>query len=276
VQDVTRLRQILVNLLSNGVKFTPSGEVAVRVTAVSPHPAGRIKLAFAVSDTGIGIPADRLDRLFQSFSQVDRSTTRRYGGTGLGLAICKRLSELMGGDIRVESSVGRGTTFTFTIGAGRPAPSSMRRVAAAGEANQLFNPNMGQQHPLRILIAEDNLINQKVALRMLDRLGYTADVVTNGQQALTALDRRTYDVILMDVQMPEMDGVTATKTIRATLAPERQPVIIALTANAMQGDRETYLAAGMDYYLSKPMIAAALVETLAGVPAANPRLYPAD
>ena len=372
--DPTRLRQILANLINNAVKFTPSGSVSVEIV-----PVGGRSLQFRVRDTGIGIPPDRVDRLFKAFSQVDSSTTRKYGGTGLGLVICQRLTELMGGCIEVDSAVGRGSTFHFTLplracptpsesippfppaqrptllllehhplnrqrlaeqlsaqvgpvvapadpaeletllraelrpmptllvaepsflaehphlaarlrplrlpvlwlhpqGAPPAAPddlgpchaklprpartayvvSALRRhlglettraaTRAAAEIEQL-----AEAIPLSILLVEDNLVNQKVALRFLDRLGYRADAVANGLESLRALEARPYDLVLMDLQMPEMDGFEAAREIRANFPPDRQPRIIALTANALQGDRDACLAAGMDDYITKPV-----------------------
>lgn len=399
--DITRTRQILVNLLNNAVKFTKAGEVIVSVMAkpVGNRQKNPAKLHFAVTDTGIGIPRDRLNRLFKSFSQVDASTTRRYGGTGLGLAICKRLSELMGGDIWVESEVGQGSTFHFTILA--KAVTGQKRVYLRGNQQQLagkkllvvddnhtnrqilasqtkswgmipftaasgaealalikqnhhfdaaildmqmpemdgltlaaeirtiddaqnlplvmltslgrreddprveqvkfasylykpikqsqlhdtlteifggkllpgkpgaktktLDPQPAKWHPLRILLAEDNIVNQKVALHILKRLGYRADVSATGYEVLQALKRQPYDVILMDVQMPELDGLTATQLIRQQWPANQQPYIIALTAHALQGDREKYLAAGMDDYTTKPIKIDELVEALAKV-----------
>ncbi len=398
--DVTRLRQILTNLLSNAIKFTDQGEVVLTVTA-DPLPAGdTYRLHFAVRDTGIGIPAGRQDRLFQSFSQVDASTTRRYGGTGLGLAISKRLCELMGGEIWVESAVGAGSTFHFTIQASaaeRPVRDYLheaqphltgrrllvvddnatnRRILAAqtaswgmecqtydspavalaqlGEApsfdaaildmqmpemdglelaaalrdtpagqqlplvlltslggldgeqrhvagalnlaatltkpvkpSQLyetllqvftgrpqwvrpqiagrapeFDAEMGRRLPLHILLVDDNATNQKLGLRLLERLGYRADVAANGEEALAALHRQPYDVLLMDVQMPVMDGLAATRHIRAQWPAATQPHIIAMTANALGEDRDACLEAGMDNYVSKPVRVEALVAAL--------------
>ena len=391
IGDVTRLRQVVVNLVNNAVKFTPRGSIAVEVRRAFREPAplgfadglpddpSRLILEFTIQDTGIGIPADRLDRLFKAFSQVDSSTTRKFGGTGLGLVICRRLVELMGGDIRVVSTAGQGSSFIFTLqseaapgsnDAGLPAlPPPLRdgtilcvedhpvtqarlrtlfekwgapccivadataALAAAtalgrppslllvdgGDAEgptpfeklgalkcprlimypfgqtspaspgdgqlfasaskplrtaslvqaigSLFNPAMtaavfgmktaerpiGEELPLDILLAEDNAVNQKVALRFLERLGYHADAVANGLEVLTTLERRPYDLVLMDLQMPEMDGLEASRQIRARFPVDRQPKIIALTANAMQGDRELCLAAGMDDYISKPV-----------------------
>ncbi len=383
--DVTRLRQILLNLLSNAIKFTEKGEVAVAVNV--EEYAARYTLHFSVLDTGIGIPADRLDRLFQSFSQVDASTTRKYGGSGLGLAISKRLSELMGGRMWVESEVGTGSTFHFTIQAeaapaqarvylrseqpqlrdrrvlivddnetnrrvlvaqtrswnmipretgspheavgwisrgdrfdvalldmqmpemdGIALAATMRRYSNAQalpivmlssldrretragavqfaaylnkpikqsalyntlvqifadqtpEAAELeavderqFDTHLAERLPLRILVAEDNAINQKLALQMLRRMGYRADVAGDGREVLQALERQSYDVVLMDVQMPEMDGLEATRRIVQQWTAEQRPRIIAMTANAMLGDREACLAAGMDDYISKPI-----------------------
>ncbi len=389
IGDFTRLRQILVNLLSNALKFTEEGEVVVTVEV--GEQAGELStIQFSVRDTGIGIPADRMDCLFRSFSQVDTSTTRKYGGTGLGLTISKRFTEMMGGMMWVESVQGEGSTFHFTIVAPAAAgwngtrwtPACLQgkralvvddnetnrfilreqllgwrvetAVAASGEealgilssdqsldvaildmrmpgmdgyelaarirkmpprkdlplllltsigptvarAGELdgtggpsadfaavltkpakpvllgqalsgifsqaappivapqsgseFDHGFAARHPLRILLAEDNQINQKVALKMLDRLGYRADVAANGLEALQALDRQHYDVVLMDVQMPEMDGLEATRAICARCPAGGRPRIIAMTANAMQKDREECRESGMDDYVSKP------------------------
>jgi PAS domain S-box-containing protein len=400
VGDVTRLRQILLNLLSNALKFTEQGEIVVTVGS-RPLNGGTHELQFAVRDSGIGIPPDRIDRLFQSFSQLDPSTTRKYGGTGLGLAISKRLAELMGGSMEVVSQVGAGTTFRFTvvvdaaaaipvdvrlhrehtevrgrrllvvddnetnrrilveqttawglrvratgspseavawieagepfdvaildmrmpemdgvalaqriraIPGGRELPlvlcSSLGRrethVGAVGFAACLNKPLKPSQlldtllevlvqatpkpvapapasvdsarpaHGLRVLLAEDNAVNQKLALRLLERMGLRADVAGDGNEVLDALLRQRYDVVLMDIQMPELDGVEATRQIRQRqLSGEDGPWIIAMTANAMQGDREAYLAAGMDDYVSKPIRPGELADALAKVPTAR-------
>ena len=396
--DVTRLRQVLLNLLSNAVKFTERGEVVLSVNARPLDPATRLhELAFSVRDTGIGIPPDRLGRLFQSFSQVDASTTRRYGGTGLGLAISQRLAELMGGRISVTSEVGVGSDFSFTIrAAAADAPAPVRRdlsgvqptlrgkralvvddndtnrriltthfaawgmhtratgsplealgwirsgepfdigildmhmpemdgvtlarairerdaaadlplilftslgrreaqVESEGFAaylhkpikpSQLFDalvsvlaeqpvhvaaretprseivPDMARRHPLRILLAEDNVVNQKVALRLLGQMGYRADVAANGLEAIDAVGRQVYDVVLMDVQMPELDGFEASREINRRWPGDRRPRIVAMTANAMQGDRELCTAAGMDDYVAKPVRVEELVAAL--------------
>ena len=357
ISDVTRLRQILANLLSNAVKFTNKGEISIIVSSKKEGDSNFIQ--FAVRDTGIGIPKDRMDRLFQSFSQIDTSMTRKYGGTGLGLAISKRLVELMDGRIRVESEEGKGSTFFFTIKA-KEAPfisvselkgrkilvitddgnitnvvasnleswSMLPKVVASDKEaleavtsdkfdmaildmqmngiEGLIKDLHDNRHipivalgvprrnedlfaafvsrpilpsrlcdalskaarkadivrrmpasdtdrlPLRILLAEDNIVNQKVGLRMLERLGYHADVAANGLEVLQALERQYYDVILMDIQMPEMDGLEAAKRIR--MLPEvSQIYIIAITAHALKGDRETCFNAGMNDYISKPV-----------------------
>lgn len=403
--DATRLRQILVNLLSNAVKFTEVGEVSISVSCQAISDAtelsipDRYELKFAVRDTGIGIPPERFDRLFQRFTQVDSSTTRQYGGTGLGLVICRQLSEMMGGKIWVASVVDRGTTFYFTLVLSAIAEDESDRqklpgefsgkrllivddsdmncrflsqhlqawgilptlVQSGSEALELLDRDpsfdvaildwqmsnvdglmlatqirdrvgdrslpLVMQIPmdspattcqrldgyvtacltqpikhsqlyqvlsdvilktpdssvrtelpatpsaqtvstqrstqplcLRILLAEDNRVNQKVGLHLLKKMGYEADVATNGLEAIEALRRQSYDLIFMDIQMPEMDGVTATQYIRTESSQFKQynpnfkiPLIIAMTANALQGDRETYLEAGMDDYISKPI-----------------------
>ena len=395
IGDVTRVRQILNNLLSNAVKFTDEGEILVTVKTRKLKNE-EIEVQFEVKDSGIGISKDRMPSLFQSFSQVDASTTRKYGGTGLGLAISKKLCEIMGGTIWVESEQGKGSTFYFTFKARRnsgtihdpakgPIPQlkgkSMlivddnetnrriltlqarswgmvaRSVAKPEEAlklirkkvhfdvacvdyrmpemdgltlaaevrkfsppdrlpiimltslgwnehddkvkkagvtrlltkpikqSQLYNiligvltgsgrqrktftasgkldPEFAKKVPLRILLAEDNLVNQKLALRLLQKMGYRADLASNGLEVIQALRRQEYDVVLMDVQMPEMDGLEATRVIREKWSSEKRPRIIAMTANAMRGDREKCLEAGMDDYISKPVRTDELVASL--------------
>jgi signal transduction histidine kinase/CheY-like chemotaxis protein len=395
--DVTRLRQILLNLLANAVKFTERGEVVLTVAAESLGD-NRVELAFAVRDTGIGLTAEGMGRLFQSFSQADSSTTRRYGGTGLGLAISKRLAELMGGRMWAESEgAGKGATFSFTVRlptvtlpatsrrdfvgtqpelnsrrvlivddnatnrrvlslqtakwgmvpratelpsealgwvrAGEPFDLAVvdmhmpemdglalakqlhgerpalplvlfsslgRREAGDTEGlfraylakpvrqSQLFDvlvsvldhgpaakpapvpPKLdtqrGVRRPLRILLAEDNVVNQKLALRLLEQMGYRADLASNGIEAIESIDRQVYDVVLMDVQMPELDGLEASRRIVARWSTDKRPRIVAMTANAMQGDREMCLAAGMDDYITKPIRVDELVAALDAVP----------
>ena len=406
VGDVTRLRQIILNLLGNAVKFTEKGEVVLTVTS-KPQAGGKAELTFAVRDTGIGLSAEGMSRLFQSFSQADSSTTRKYGGTGLGLAISKRLAELMGGRMWATSEgEGKGATFFVSIVAPiselpparqrefvgvqpgldgkhvlvvddnatnrrvlevqtakwgmasratespkealgwldagevfdlaivdmhmpemdgvalarqiherRPAlplvlfSSLGRREAGADESlfaaylakpirqSQLFDtlvailahddaapksapapraplrldPAMATRHPLRILLAEDNVVNQKLALRLLQQMGYRADLASNGLEAVESVRRQTYDVVLMDVQMPEMDGLDATREIAARWKPDERPRIVAMTANAMQGDREMCVAAGMDDYLTKPIRVDQLVAALYNVAARQER-----
>jgi signal transduction histidine kinase/DNA-binding NarL/FixJ family response regulator/HPt (histidine-containing phosphotransfer) domain-containing protein len=272
--DEMRLRQILLNLLSNAVKFTPAGKIQVTVTArrLSPQyqsplsPNSRpYTLRFTVQDTGIGIPEDGLERLFQSFSQVDSSITRDYGGTGLGLAIAQRLCELMGGRIWVETELGKGSTFSFAIivtverdlSTSIPAPST-----PAPNQQPLINASFAKTLPLRILLAEDVVMNQKVALMILKRLGYSADVANNGIEVLTALHSQPYDVVFMDIQMPKLDGLETTKRIRQDWSPEKRPRIIAMTARAMVGDREECFWVGMDDYVSKPIQLEALMQAL--------------
>ncbi|MEZ4701466.1 MAG: ATP-binding protein [Rhodothermales bacterium] len=262
--DITRLRQVLVNLTGNAVKFTHEGGVTL---GVQPAGDGR-RVCITVADTGIGIPPDRLSQLFQPFSQADSSTTRKYGGTGLGLSISKHLVELMGGELSIASEQGVGTTFTLTaVLPSATAPPEVVETPAVGAATSA--------RALRILLAEDNTVNQKVALRMLERLGYRADIAANGLEVLDLFRQRGYDVVLMDVQMPEMDGITATKRLRA-LTDLTQPYIVALTANAMGEDVEACLAAGMDRHLSKPIRLEKLAEALAGVPCADAPAEAAD
>jgi CheY-like chemotaxis protein len=241
---------------SRVVKFTSSGQVLVFVESCSPEPLERspgelVELRFAVRDTGIGISADQMDRLFRPFSQADSSTSRLYGGTGLGLAISHRLVQGLGGRMWVESEPDEGSTFWFTIHCrvGDAAlPGGPRESEAPGRIAGATLP------PLRILVAEDNVVNQKVALLLLQQLGYAADVAADGEETLAALRRQRYDVILMDVQMPGMDGLEAARRIRDEWPAEERPRIIAVTANALREDRETCLAAGMDDYLSKPVL----------------------
>ncbi|HJN76597.1 MAG TPA: response regulator [Myxococcota bacterium] len=249
--DPIRLRQILMNLVSNAVKFTPEGYVELRVRA---EPRGRDGwwLDFAVEDTGIGIPHDRMDRLFESFSQLDSSVTRRFGGSGLGLAISKRLAERMGGGISAQSVEGRGSTFHVRIRAGTARAAEIQPI----DLGCVLFPEPSRR---RILLAEDNPVNQKVAVLFLRRLGYDAVVVEDGEQALEAIAKEAFDIVLMDVQMPVMDGLEATRRLRTW---NRDIYVIAMTANALRGDREACIEAGMDDYLSKPFTPERLAESL--------------
>lgn len=249
IGDPTRLRQILANLINNAIKFTDQGEIAISVSNKKLE-SGGYEIRFEVEDTGIGIPESKMGQLFQSFSQVDVSTARKHGGTGLGLAICKKLVEMMGGRIWAESRFGKGSVFHFTIQA--EATSRDNIFIEKPTHAHISDRSKDRDYALRILLAEDNIVNQKVMLRMLDKLGYQADVASNGLEVLQALERQAYDVVLMDVLMPEMDGMEAARRIRERWSRD-SPKIIAITAYALQGDREKCLAAGMDDYISKPV-----------------------
>jgi CheY-like chemotaxis protein len=283
VGDPGRLGQVLTNLLGNAIKFTDKGRIGVTVEALRETREDSL-IRFVVHDTGIGISQNQQGRLFESFTQGDDSSTRKYGGTGLGLAISKQLVELMGGEIGVESEPQRGSHFWFTVLFGaaaenertlaprqrppmpappppvaRPAPTSPSAPVAP---KQETKPSAGSASPnngavisrkYRILLAEDNEINKRITLRLLDKLGLAADAVMNGEEAVAALEKRKYDLVLMDCQMPGMDGYEATAAIRNREGTARRTPICALTANAMEGDREKCLAAGMDDYVSKPV-----------------------
>jgi CheY-like chemotaxis protein/nitrogen-specific signal transduction histidine kinase len=247
--DANRLRQILINLVDNAVKFTEKGAVALRAT-LSSDSVSSLTIDFTVQDTGIGIPHDKMDLLFQPFSQVDSSSTRRFGGTGLGLVIAKRLVLLMGGSIAVESETDRGSSFHLSIPFAKPStPRCAESVPWRGvDSEQMARKN------IRLLLAEDNPTNQKVAELMLERYGYDVDSAASGREALEALAGADYDLVLMDVQMPEMDGIEATVKIREQERDTGRSIpIVAMTAHAMTGDRERCLAAGMDEYVAKPV-----------------------
>jgi signal transduction histidine kinase len=252
--DVGRLRQVLSNLLGNAVKFTSLGRITVRVSAgENPH-----TLCFAVSDTGEGIPADRLPHMFAPFVQADSSTTRRFGGSGLGLAISREIVELMQGHIEAESQEGKGTTVRFDVQLAPP-----QRKQELREKATIASPKPPARHA-RILLVEDNSVNQKVALLQLAQLGYTADAADNGAQALKKLEETSYDLVFMDCQMPVLDGYDTTRAIRAGRVPRLDPAIpiIALTANAMATDLEKCLEAGMNDSLTKPVHFTALASAL--------------
>jgi signal transduction histidine kinase/CheY-like chemotaxis protein/HPt (histidine-containing phosphotransfer) domain-containing protein len=255
--DPLRVRQIVANLLSNAIKFTDQGKVIVKLD-VSPAVEERVNLVIQVTDTGPGIPRDKLDSIFEKFTQADGSITRKYGGTGLGLAITRRLVEIYGGDVRVDSQLGRGSTFCVTL------PLEVAPAAAPSAAPTAKNARIEAPDPpstARLLLVEDNLVNQKVVLAILRKKGYRIDVANDGREALEKLEATRYDLVLMDVQMPVLDGLEATRLIRREPRWDRLP-IIAMTAHAMNGDRERCLQSGMTGYISKPVQPAHLIATV--------------
>lgn len=266
--DAVRLRQVLINLVGNAIKFTEHGEVVVRVLLTHKSPDAAT-VAFEVQDSGIGIASEAQKRIFDPFCQADGSMTRRYGGTGLGLAIVKQLVDMMGGSVWVRSEEGRGSTFGFTLTCPMTAavtPSPSVELTCNLSRPKPASTRQDASSPARILLVEDDSVNREVVLGMLALIGHEADVAENGLQALAALARASYDAILMDCQMPEMDGLTTAAEIRRRhpIPPNgHRPTIIALTAHAMQSDREACLAAGMDDYLSKPVRIDELTATLA-------------
>ena len=258
VGDALRLRQILANLVGNAIKFTEQGGICVAVKTQAQR-AEQVTLLFSVADTGVGVASDKLASIFDAFVQADTSVTRRFGGTGLGLTISARLVAMMGGRIWVESTLGQGSTFYFTavfeLASALPGDQTPPPESGASVTMPAANSDAGAATPhLRILLAEDNAVNQKLAVRLLTKQGYAVTVANNGREALDALAQADYDVVLMDVQMPEMDGLEAVRQIRQREhgQPHHLPVI-AMTAHAMQGDRERCLEAGMDDYVSKPI-----------------------
>lgn len=261
LSDPLRVRQVLLNLLGNAVKFTEQGMISLHLDVVAHRPEGLI-LRFTVSDTGIGISPDKLNVVFEAFSQADASTTRKYGGTGLGLSITDRLVRLLGGHLEVESVLGSGSTFRFTLPVGLPQHEIKASMAppSAGVAAEAM-----AHGPLSILLVEDNLVNQTLAQRLLEKRGYRVTVANNGQEAIHRIVAgEHFDLILMDMQMPVLGGIEATRAIRLReqeQGADRLP-IIAMTANTMEGDRAACLAAGMDDYLAKPINQKALDETL--------------
>jgi CheY-like chemotaxis protein len=258
--DRNRLRQVLVNLLANAIKFTERGEVEVRAALEAAAP-GHLLLRCSVRDTGIGIAPDRLDQLFKPFSQLDPSTTRRYGGSGLGLAICRHLLGLMGGQIGVESAVGLGSTFWFTV-ALAPANST---TSAADHAPPAEEGSAAPRpvRPLRILVAEDDPANQLVTLAVLEKMGHSVRLAHNGREAVAAFEQEVFDLVLMDVQMPDMDGFQAVTAIRAREASrDRRTPMVAVTAHVLKDDWDRYRSCGLDAHLSKPMRRQELVRVL--------------
>jgi len=256
VGDASRLRQVILNLVGNAIKFTDEGGVSVKVD-VDDRTEGSIQLHFRVKDTGVGVSSSEKEWIFETFRQADGSTTRRHGGSGLGLAISARLTGLMGGRIWVDSVVGRGSTFhftaTFDLAREEDAAESTTGPGLASLARSL-DENPPDNRSLRILLAEDNLVNQKLTTELLKKLGHRVTLVSNGAEAVGAVRQSDFDLVLMDIQMPVMDGIEATGAIRAAQRPDgRRLPIVALTAHAMKGDSDRYRRAGMDDYLSKPM-----------------------
>jgi len=266
--DSRRLRQVLLNLVANAVKFTAAGEVSVRVSGHPLPQAGELGVRVEVSDTGIGIDPEILAQMFEPFTQADASTTRTYGGTGLGLAIVRELVELMGGTVGCESQPGLGSTFSFEV----PLKLSSRAVeGGAAQERSAAPPTLAWESTPCVLVVEDSPVNQVVAVRTLERCGCESEVANDGRQALEALARRSYDAVLMDCQMPGMDGYEATAELRRREAGGRRTPVIAMTAHAMKGDAERCLAAGMDDYIAKPMRRQVLAEALARwIPQADP------
>jgi signal transduction histidine kinase/DNA-binding response OmpR family regulator len=269
IGDVTRIRQILLNLVSNALKFTDTGAVRIGVRLAGdevPLADRPFQLLFSVSDTGIGISDEQMQRLFQPFSQASASTSRKYGGTGLGLVICKKLVETMGGNIQAESKADQGSIFSFTITTQIAREQPVYTLQDALDKNNEKVGRLGDRLPLKILIAEDNLINQELAMAMLIKMGYQPDVVDNGLAVLEALQVEHYDLLLLDVQMPEMDGLETADYLvnhwHELHTGYERPTIVAMTASAMQGDREMCLRAGMDDYISKPIMMDSLQRTI--------------
>ena len=276
--DPVRLRQILSNLVSNSIKFTDEGEIDIRVeVSKSESESGtalRYRLHFSVQDTGIGIEQQKISNLFEPFSQIDSSVTRKHGGTGLGLSISKRLVDIMDGSLWVDSEYERGSTFHFSITLESDEASAFehhledQRLLARSAAEAA-----AELRPLRILLTEDIELNQKVALHMLSSYGYQADIANNGEEAVAVLKHQSYDLVFMDIQMPRLDGLEATKQIRA-ISDIRQPYIVAMTANAMQGDKEKCLSVGMNDYISKPISKRDLLAVLQQCPPVKTVLVP--
>ena len=290
--DSERLRQILVNLVNNAVKFTESGEVVLWLKRVKTDGEG-VTVHFTVTDTGVGIPLDQQSRIFEPFTQADASTTRRFGGTGLGLAIVSELVALMGGRVWVESQPGLGSKFQFTATfEARPNSTAKTSIAPLtdlrGQKVMIVDDNATNrstldgmhivrtcsttQRPMRVLLAEDNAINQLVAVRMLEKRGHSVVVASEGREAVAAIEKEPFDLVLMDIQMPGMDGLEATVEIRKReLGTGQRVPIVALTAHAMDADRDRCMAAGMDAYLTKPYSAEDLVCTLENLPDSHQR-----
>jgi CheY-like chemotaxis protein len=270
VGDPLRLRQVLLNLIGNAIKFTEEGEVAI-VVDVEDDDGEEVMLHVWVKDTGIGIPKEKQQVVFEAFAQADGSTTRKYGGTGLGLAISTRLVQMMGGEIHLESEHGKGATFHFTARFGRHRPSRDFRIDSAAVRSQASpvarrRPVSHLLRPLFLLIAEDNPVNRKVITCLLEGEGHKTSVVSNGREALEAVENEDFDAVLMDIQMPEMDGFEAVRAIRAREAKDGGHIpLVAVTAHAMKGDRERCIEAGYDGYVTKPVSLPELLTVLRDV-----------
>ena len=256
--DGRRVHQVLLNLVSNAVKFTSEGVVGVRISA-RPASMGATVVRLEVTDSGIGVDPANLHRMFEPFTQADVSTTRLYGGTGLGLSISRELVELMGGTIGANSELGRGSTFWFEVPL---APATVTALAPTAAPSAAAEGAERWLRPPLVLVAEDSQINQIVAVRALERCGCRVDVVGSGTEALEALAGERYDAVLMDCQMPKLDGYEATAELRRREAGARHTIVIAMTAHAMDGDRDRCIAASMDDYISKPMRHGELLEVL--------------
>jgi CheY-like chemotaxis protein len=263
VGDWSRLQQILVNLIGNALKFTDKGHVRVDV-GLERRTGDRVVLAFTIDDTGIGIPVDRQEAIFESFRQADGSTTRRYGGTGLGLTISRRMVELSGGRMWLESAPGQGTTFHFTLPVMLAPESAVQPTDPMAASEAAVGPaRTASASSLRILLAEDNVVNRRLAARLLEKMGHVISLVTTGREALAAIEGQRFDLAILDVQMPEVDGLEATTIVRAAeRGTGRHLPIIAMTAHAMVGDRERCLRAGMDGYVPKPIDPEVLAEEI--------------
>jgi signal transduction histidine kinase/BarA-like signal transduction histidine kinase len=268
--DPSRLRQVLINLIGNAIKFTENGEIVVSVE-VESRSEDKVFLHFTVSDTGIGIPEDKKKLIFDTFTQADSSTTREYGGTGLGLSICSRLLQMMKGKIWVESEVGQGSTFHFTAKFGRVEQELPEEVVSSEYEHSGNQSNYNDRKKVHILVAEDNIINQKLAVRILEKEGYSIEVANDGEEVLEELKKEHFDIVLMDVQMPKMDGIEATQAIRKSKDNTFNPEIpiIAVTAHAFEENTEKCLKAGMNSCVTKPFNREELFEEIE-------KLIPAD
>nr|WP_202887514.1 PAS domain S-box protein [Cohnella zeiphila] len=255
IGDPLKIRQILMNLMGNAIKFTPEGSIAVTVDRADVE-GDRVRIHFAVKDTGIGVPEDKLPYLFEPFYQADHFMVRQAGGTGLGLAITRKLVELMDGEIRCEPNPGGGTIFSFHV------LMSAETLPAVVETEERLEIVPAQDETLRILIAEDNDVNRRVLIRMVEKLGYRPDAVCNGVEVLEEIQKKSYDIVFMDIQMPVMNGMEATRILRQTIGPGELPYIVAVTANALVGDRERYMNSGMNEYISKPLQSSAVAAVI--------------